>query len=711
MSSHDEEQIVRGYDPLIMKRLLLFLKPYVRIVVVASAALLAATGAELLLPLIMQRTIDRHIVVRYYRVDNAVSPFETGATAAGAAPGVVTSDGDTLIGEWLFVRESRLKTLPDTVKEELRASGHLGTETWYVFPTAEREQPLRVLLQSKPGLFELGAGYGAIRSEDLRLLTREERRQLRSLDLEGVAKASVAYLLLLVGVLVLSFVQVYLMTLVGQKVMRDMRLKLFSHTIGQSLSYLNRTPVGSLVTRVTNDIETLSELFTNVATAFFKDIAVLIGVILALFLLNSRLALVVLLTTPPTVLATWYFRIKGREAYRKVRLWVSHINTFLSEHISGMDVVQMLGREARSMQEFLRRNGNLLGANLSEVRVMAYFRPLIDMFTSISIGVVLYFGAGMRLREAVSLGVLIAFINLVGRFYRPIQDISEKFTVLQSAMAGGERVFSLLDANETIAQKPATTRLGDVQGRIDLEHVTFGYNPEDPILKDVSFTVMPGETVALVGYTGAGKTTVFNLLVRFWDIQSGSVKIDGVDIRDLALDQLRAIVQPVQQDVFLFSGTIEDNLTLGRDIRRESLMAAAEAVEADGFIRRMPHGYNTELQESGANLSSGQRQLLSFARTIAGDPRVIILDEATSNIDTETERLVQSALGRLLQGRTSIVIAHRLSTIRHADRIIVLSHGRVAEIGTHAQLMENKGLYHSLYKLQYEETHHGRQNK
>ncbi len=413
---------------------------------------------------------------------------------------------------------------------------------------------------------------------------------------------------------------------------------------------------------------------------------------------------VALMTTPPTLLATWFFRIKGREAYRRVRLWVSHVNTFLSVHNSGMDVVQMLGREARSMTEFLRRNGSLLDANLSEVKVMAYFRPLIDMFTSISVGVVLYFGAGMSLNEAVSLGVLIAFINLVGRFYHPIQDISEKFTVLQSAMAGGERVFDLLDTNDTIGEPVKAVPLSAARGRIDFEQVTFGYNPDDPILKEVSFTVMPGETVALVGYTGAGKTTVFNLLVRFWDLQSGSIKIDGVDIRDLLLDRLRSIVQPVQQDVFLFSGTIEENLKLGRDLSGEKIKAAAEAVEADGFVRKLTHGYRTELQEGGANLSSGQRQLLSFARTIAGDPRVIILDEATSSIDTETERLVQTALGRLLEGRTSIVIAHRLSTIRHADRIIVLSHGRVAESGTHAELMADEGLYHSLYKLQYEST-------
>ena len=693
MSNHEEEQIVRGYDPVIMKRLLGFLVPYIRPAIVAVTAMLIATGAELLLPIVLQRAIDRHIVVRYHlcRTDGRV-PF----------PSEYQDESSPQIGDSIFITGEQLKKIPGNTKVELREAGVISDETWYVFSIADGSEELPGLINANKDLFLVDDRYGGIRTDDLQQLTREERRVLRAADIRGVTRASYLYLLLLVLILVFSFFQVYLMTLVGQKIMRDMRLKLFSHTIRQSLSFLNRTPVGSLVTRITNDVETLSELFSTVATAFFKDVAVLIGVVAVLFLLNARLAVVALLTTPPTLLSIWFFRIKGREAYRKVRLWVSQVNTFLSEHISGIEVVKMLGREARSMKEFHRRNEGLLGANLSEVRIMAIFRPMVSLFTSVSVGIVIYAGAGMRLRDAVSLGVLIAFINLVEKFYRPIQDISEKFTLLQSALAGGERIFNLMDSNIVIEDTPTPATIPRIQGRIDFEHVTFGYNPDEPVLKDVSFSVMPGETVALVGYTGAGKTTLFNLFVRFWDTQEGSIKIDGVDIRNLSLAELRRTVQPVQQDVFLFSGSIEENLKLGRDIDDDAIKTAAKAVKADGFIGSLNHGYATELQEGGANLSSGQRQLLSFARTVAGDPKIVILDEATSSIDTETERLVQSALARLLEGRTSLAIAHRLSTIRHADRIVVLSHGQVAEIGSHDELMAAEGLYHSLYLLQYD---------
>jgi ATP-binding cassette, subfamily B, multidrug efflux pump len=694
----DKDQIVASYSPKVMKRLLRYLTPYAQIVTIAVFALLIATGAELLLPIIMQRTIDTNIVVHYFRV-----PVDV----AGDMSIAESSIDNIRIDGYRYFHEDTLRLLPGDEKQALRERNALTDESWYVFSTTGRAEDLRELLTAKPGLFILGSSYGAIRTGDMRLLSIAEKQVLRKDDITGVSRAAVRFLLLLVSVLLTSFAQVYLMTLVGQRVMKDMRLQLFSHTVKQSLSYLGRTPIGGLVTRVTNDVETMSELFTNIATAFLKDIAVIAGVLIALFALNSRLALVVLATTPPTILATWYFRKKGREAYRKVRHWVAQVNTFLSEHISGMDVVQMFGREKRSSHEFLERNEGLKAANLRENRIMAYFRPLIDMFTSVSIGLIIYFGAGMRMRDAVSLGVLIAFINLVGRFYKPIQDISEKFTLLQSAMAGGERIFDLLDTDTLIPDKTNSSGMAaddywNISGKIEFKNVTFGYNPEDPVLTDVSFSVEPGETVALVGYTGAGKTTIINLLARLWDVQEGAICIDGKDIRELPLSQLRGAVQPVQQDVFLFSGSIEENLALGRAIEPDKIRQAAAAVEADAFIGRLPHGYSTELQEGGANLSSGQRQLLSFARTLAGDPRIIVLDEATSSIDTETEKLVQAALERLLEGRTSLVIAHRLSTIRYASRILVLSHGHLAESGTHEELIAEDGLYASLYRLQYE---------
>jgi len=490
-------------------------------------------------------------------------------------------------------------------------------------------------------------------------------------------------------------------------VMKDLRLKLLDHTMRQSMSYMNSNPVGSLVTRVTNDVETINELFASVATSLLQDVALMGGVVVTLFLLNPRLAIVAILTLPPVVIMTIFFRLKARDAYRRVRLWVSRVNAYLAEHIAGVDVVRMFAREVRSIAEFVGRNANLLRANLSEMYVFAVFRPLTNLFTSVSIGVVVYFGAGMVVQEVVTLGVLIAFLNLINKFYQPVMDISEKFTVLQSAMAGGERVFDLL---ETESRIPDTGRLRlpeKPEGRIVFDDVEFAYKEDEQVLRSLSFSIEPGENVAIVGYTGAGKTTIINLLARMYDVSGGAILLDGEDIRNYRLADLRRVVLPVQQDVFIFSGTIEENITLGSPMSREEVRRAAQTVNADRFIERLPEGYRTRLAEGGSNLSTGQRQLLSFARVVAHDPQIVVLDEATASIDTETERLIQEALGRLLAGRTSLVIAHRLSTIKHADRILVISHGKLAEEGTHSELLAVEGAYYSLYRLQYGEQEAG----
>jgi ATP-binding cassette subfamily B protein len=395
---------------------------------------------------------------------------------------------------------------------------------------------------------------------------------------------------------------------------------------------------------------------------------------------------------------------------------VSRVNAFLSEHISGVSVVQLFTQERRTEREFNERNDQLMRANLTEMYVFATFRPLADLFSSTSVAIVIYFSAGSLLTGLVSLGVVIAFINLIRQFYRQIMEISERFVVLQSAMAGSERVFEILDVDERIpdhgpyqVSDDGHRRAGDpeapatvpVEGRVEFDHVWFSYKEGEAVLKDVSFVVNPGETVALVGYTGAGKTTIANVLTRMWDIDAGQVRIDGVDIRELSLEGLRTIVQPIQQDVFLFRSTVAENIALGSDNAAAKAQQASETVQADGFVRRLPQGYESDLDEQAANISVGQRQLLSFARVLAHDPRIIILDEATSSIDTETERLIQHAMTRVLENRTSLVIAHRLSTIRHADRILVLSHGEIIEEGTHDELIAADGHYASLYQLQY----------
>jgi ATP-binding cassette subfamily B protein len=484
-------------------------------------------------------------------------------------------------------------------------------------------------------------------------------------------------------------------------IMKDMRTETFDHTVGLSLRYLDSQPVGRLVNRITNDVETINELFTSVLPSLLKDFAMMAGVLVALTLLSPRLALVAIATMPPVLVVTLLFRSRAREVFRRVRLAVSRLNGFLAEHLSGMRIVQLFVRERYSLDQFRERNNQLLAANLGEMYVFATFRPLVDLFATTSLAVIVYFGGWFVLRDLVSLGTLIAFLNLIRMFYEPVMDLSEKYNILQSAMAGSERVFGLLDVQARIPEPSAPKALDGVRGAIQFDRVNFAYKEGEPVLRELSFAVEPGETVAIVGYTGAGKTTITSLLTRLWDIQSGAILLDGIDIREYPTASLRRRVQSVLQDVFLFSGTIAENVRLGSPIPDEQVRRAVELVRADSFIDRLPGGLEAQLAERGGNLSMGQRQLLSFARVLAHDPDVLILDEATGNIDTETEKLVQEALRTLLAGRTSLVIAHRLSTIRHADRILVLHKGELFEEGSHEELIARQGMYYNLYRMQY----------
>ncbi|TFG64706.1 MAG: ABC transporter ATP-binding protein, partial [Spirochaetales bacterium] len=541
----------------------------------------------------------------------------------------------------------------------------------------------------------------AVPLEALKGLTKDQKRALRYDDFQGLTRMSILLLVILGSGFGFTFLQIYLMAYTGQGVMRAMRLKLFDHTLRQSLSFLNRNPLGKLVNRVTNDVETVNELFTSVLISLLKDVSIMAGVFVVLVILNRRLGIIALATLPPVAIITILFRSKARDAYRKVRVSVSRVTAYLSEHISGMAVVQMFVREKQTGKEFAERNRDLLHANLGEMRVMAVFRPLIDLLEAVSIAVIIYLGARFLLKEAVSLGTLIAFINLIRQFFHPVMDLSEKYTILQSAMAGSERVFALIDEEDRIPDEGRRELPVPLAGSVEFRNVSFSYKEGEPVIRNLSFTVNPGETVAIVGYTGAGKTTISSLLARMWDIQSGSIHLDGIDVRDLPLSVLREAVQPVPQDVFMFNDTVEENIRLGRDIPDNEVRRAAEHVQAVSFIDALPDKFGTQLRERGSNLSTGQRQLLSFARVLAHNPKIIILDEATSSIDTETERLIQTAIQELMRGRTSLVIAHRLSTIKHADRILVLHRGKLAEEGRHEELLAKDGMYAKLYKLQF----------
>jgi len=512
----------------------------------------------------------------------------------------------------------------------------------------------------------------------------------------------IEYLIILVLVFGFTFLQTWTSNLMTQGVMKDMRLGLFKKTLSQSTGYLSRHPVGRIVTRLTSDIQTMDEFFTTVLVAFLKDIAVMAGVIVTMFFLSPKMAVVVVITLPPVLVVTLISRVKARDAFRKQRTASSKVYAYLAERLAGMQVVQLFRQEKKSLKEFSEGNREFLDANLGEMYVFATFRPIVEWLSTLTMAIVLVVGAKMALSFSMSLGVLIAFINLVQMFFQPVTDIAEKYTMLQSAMAGGEKVFKLMDTEEHIPDN-GTAEITDVRGHIEFDNVHFAYKTGEDVLKGITFSVKPGEMAAIVGYTGAGKTTIINVLARLWDIDGGEIRIDGIPIKNIPLDKLRRCIMPVTQDVNLFSGTIEENISLGLDLSQEEIIEAAKKVHAHEFISALPDGYKTELSEKATNISTGQRQLISFARVIAHNPRVVILDEATSSIDTETERLIQLGMKTVLTGRTSFVIAHRLSTIRDADRIFVLSAGRLAEEGSHEELAAKDGIYSGLYRLQYED--------
>jgi len=521
-------------------------------------------------------------------------------------------------------------------------------------------------------------------------------------DLGLLATLAAIYL----GTLLVEFVVEYGGTLitayVGQRVMFDLRMEIFTQLQRLSLGFFDRNPVGRLMTRVTSDVETLNELFSSGVVTLFGDVFTLLAIMGMMLAIDWRLALVTFSVIPLVWLTAALFRRRVREAFRDIRIRLARLNAFLQERLTGMRVVQLFGREEASARRFARLNQEHLGAHLRSITVYAIFFPAVELLTAIAMALLLWYGGLRVLDGTLTVGILAAFIQYTRRFFQPLQDLSEKFNLLQSAMASSERVFALLDEPVTV-QEPAHPRVlpRPVRGEVRFEGVWFRYSPDGPwVLRDISFTASPGRTIALVGHTGAGKTTIVSLLLRFYDPERGRITVDGVDIRDLASAELRSLIGYVQQDLFLFTGDILHNLTLDAPVTPEAARVAARRVGAHRFIERLPSGYAHHLGERGRSLSVGERQLLSFARALALDPRILVLDEATSSVDAEAEAQIQLAIAELMTGRTSIVVAHRLSTILHADEILVLHHGEIRERGTHRELLAEAGLYQRLYQLQ-----------
>jgi ATP-binding cassette subfamily B protein len=521
--------------------------------------------------------------------------------------------------------------------------------------------------------------------------------------LAGIDVAAGLYFVTLAGNFVILYTQMVMMNLMGQYIMYDLRKEIFGHLQKLDIQYFDRHPVGRLMTRVTTDVDALNEMFTAGFVAIFGDIFVLLGIVAVLFWMNWRAALVLFSITPLIVLVSIWFRRGARITYRQVRVRIAAINAFLQEHISGMPTVQLFNREDRESEKFDGLNARHRDANIDSVFYYAVFYPLIELIETVGIALIVWYGGGAVIRGTLSIGALIAFFTYAQRFYEPISDLSEKYNILQAAMAASERIFKTLDTPPRVLDE-GTLEIDHFES-IEFRDVCFAYKEPEWVLKNVSFSVKRGDRIALVGHTGAGKTTVTSLLLRFYEPQRGEILVNGIDIRKYTVTSLRSLFAIVQQDFFLFTGSITQNISLGDEtITPERVREAARRVQADRFIQRLPDGYDSEVKERGAGLSVGEKQLLSFARALAFNPPVLVLDEATSSIDTETEVLIQEAIQTLMTGRTSIVIAHRLSTIRSADTILVFHHGEIRERGTHEELMQHDGLYRKLYEIQYREA-------
>jgi ATP-binding cassette, subfamily B, multidrug efflux pump len=550
-------------------------------------------------------------------------------------------------------------------------------------------------------------------------------RWLNSAPLVGIAQIAAIYVGLQLFSFLLEFLQTYYMQWAGQKVMFDLRSQIFRHLQRMHIGFFDKNPVGRLVTRVTSDVDALNEMFTAGVVSIFEDVFVLAGILAIMLRMNWKLALITFAVLPLIFWATAIFRTSVRDSYRRIRVAIARINSYLQEHVSGMLVLQLFNREKRSYQQFSDVNKSHMDAFKDAILAYAVYYPVVEVLSSIAVACIIWFGGLDVIKGVTTLGILVAFIQYAQRFFRPIQDLSDKYNILQSAMASSERIFKLVDTPVEIVS-PAQIQSPAGPGRIEFDHVWFAYRnlpaseeqeskaaggnnhvattEPDWILRDVSFAIEPGETAAIVGHTGAGKTTIISLLMRFYDVQKGAVRIDGVDVKNMDVAELRRRYGVVLQDPFLFTGTIGGNIRLGTEwIRDEDIARAAEEVNIADFIRTLPNGFKEQVQERGSTLSTGQKQLISFARALAHNPKILILDEATSSVDTETEFRVRDALSRMVEGRTSVIIAHRLSTIQRADKIIVMHKGQVREIGSHQQLLANRGIYYKLYQLQYKD--------
>ncbi|MHB1505075.1 MAG: ABC transporter ATP-binding protein [Sulfobacillus sp.] len=680
----EEEALGKAYDTRLMKRLLGYARPQFWWVMLALVLTVIVTASTIVQPYLVKIAIDNDI--------NTVS-LPLVAYPIGQAPAGLPA---VPFGGRLYVRVKALPTAPSSnvpIYTILAAGGQTA-----MIQGPMPHQAFTIL----PGARQVRVGTRLLTSVPVSAAAMSRFRQQ---DVAGLELIGAIFLAALLLAFLANYLQAYILNWVSQSSIFAIRKDVITKIERMPAAFFDKNPTGRLVTRATNDVEALEEMYSSVMVNMIRDGLLLVGVVVIMFQMNTYLALISIAVLPVVFVAANIYRNKARTAYRNVRLALARINAFLAENISGMRVVQTFQRQQAQEEKFRSANGAFRDAGIREIRLFAIFRPFMDFLYTGMVAVLVWFGGGSIIDSALTFGVVYAFIQYIQLLFQPINDVTQNYSILQSAMAASERLFVLLDRPLDLVDAPSPQALPAGRGRVVFDHVWFAYEEPTWVLRDVSFAIEPGQTVAFVGATGAGKTSIMSLLARFYDVQRGQVLVDGVDIRQVAQAELRQRIAVVHQDVFIFAGTIRQNIALNKPLTDAQIMAAAQLVGADRFITRLPHGYDEPVQERGSTFSTGQRQLLSLARAVAADPSILVLDEATSNIDTESEQQIQGALHNLAGTRTMIVVAHRLSTIQSADCIFVMAQGQIRESGTHQQLLAQGGLYYDLYRLQYKEDY------
>ena len=676
----------KGYDSKLVKRLLHYVKPHRKLIFLAMFFMLISSGVELLLPYITKQGIDKYLA-RLYQV------YTDTPVACDSLSNLEPAEGDFvfLSADSLLIRKASMDGMDPAVTYLISSGGHLAQETYYLFP-ADRYGGETGRIQGD---------YWLVPERDLGKVPPDKLMSIRGKDVAGITRLALVFMSLLLVSIFAGYGHVMTLVVAGQRSMYDVRTELFNHIQTLSLNFFSRNPVGRLVTRVSNDVEALNEMFSAVLVNLVKDFLLIAGTITILLIMDWKLALISLSVLPVFTFVSILFRRKTRTIYRKVRKHLAELNSTIAEDISGVKVIQIFRQEKARKQQYLEVNNNYYKISMKQLYVFGVFRPLIEVIAQVGTAIVLVYGGLSAISGALTIGALVAFISYVRQMFRPISDMSEKYNIMQSAMASSERIFNILDTKPEVTQSPDALPPLKLKGEVAFEEVNFRYEEDTPVLKDISFAVAPGRSIALVGPTGAGKSSIISLLTRFWDVDTGRILLDGTDIRDHSVDTLKNNTSIVLQDAFIFSRSVADNIRLSSSLSMEEVRRAADMVQATEFIDNLPHGFDTVMAERGATLSTGQKQLICFARALAHDPRILILDEATSNVDPTTEQLIQRAIDTLMKGRTSIIVAHRLSTIQKCDEIMVIDAGRILERGTHQELLAKRGIYYNLYLLQW----------